>query len=354
MKTAAASALGEAFARYHAGDFARARDLALAFATTTAAAEDHGPRVQALLLAATCQDELAEYRAAAATNACAMELAELPPDDAPSRALRIRAQISLGTSHRVLGEYAAAECRLREALSGARAQPADWELLVDALNALAVLFKYCGRFDEAEPLLREAIHVTEHTAGAESADMATLLHNLGGLAHARGDYAAAEAPARRAVDIRQALLGINHPTVAADRAALAAILDALGQHEDAEALLEDALRTFERTYGPDHYEVAITANNLAAIAQRSGDLDNARTLYERALTVKRRILGDKHPDVAITLNNLAAVQLDLGHPEEATPMLLFAVEVFEANLAPAHPALAAALDNLAEARAREA
>jgi tetratricopeptide (TPR) repeat protein len=95
---------------------------------------------------------------------------------------------------------------------------------------------------------------------------ATLLHNLGGLAHARGDYAAAEAPARRAVEIRQAPLGINHPTVAADRAALAAILDALAQHEDAGALLEDALRTFECTYGPDHYEVAITANNLAAIA----------------------------------------------------------------------------------------
>jgi tetratricopeptide (TPR) repeat protein len=304
--------------------------------------------VSALLVLSAYEHDRGDYAAARAAAERALRLAgRLPIDGAEARSLRCRAAIAAGHARRVQGDYAAAERVLRQALATADGDP----LAVDALNGLAVLYKYMGRFDDAEPLLRRALEVAER---AELPDVkATLLHNLGGLAHARGDYHAAEAPARQAAEIRQATCGPDHPAVAADRAALAAIVDALGRTDEAQALLRDALAAFERAHGPDHYEIAVTCNNLGAIAHRRGDLDEARRLYRQALTIKRRLLGDRHPDVAVSLNNAAAVELDAGSPDRAERLLNDAIAILHAAVEPGHPTLAAARANLAGVQARQ-
>ena len=131
---------------------------------------------------------------------------------------------------------------------------------------------------------------TPHSTAA-----AAIHHNVGGLAHARGDYAAAEAPARRAVVLDEALLGPDHPTAAADKAALAPILDELGQTDEAERLLRQALGTFERVLGPADHEVGVTLANLGALLQRRGAPADAEALHRRALAVKEGALGELAP-----------------------------------------------------------
>ena len=184
-----------------------------------------------------------------------------------------------------------------------------------AVNSLAVLFKYSGRFDDAAALYERALAAAERT-GASDESLATLLHNIAGLEHARGDYARGEPAARRSVELRERALGPDHPAVAADVAALAAIVDGLGRHDEAEALYLRALGTFERVYGPDHYEIAVNLNNLAGVRQAQGRLAEAEELYRRALAIKEALLGGEHPDVALTLNNLALL-LDarVGEPK---------------------------------------
>src|SRR5439155_25419661 len=103
-----------------------------------------------------------------------------------------------------------------------------------ALNALGMLYKYAGRFDEAAALYDRALGLAERIHGSEHVSLASLLHNVGGLEHARGEYAKGEAPARRSVELRERALGADHPAVAADVAALAAIVDGLGRHDEAE------------------------------------------------------------------------------------------------------------------------
>jgi tetratricopeptide (TPR) repeat protein len=131
--------------------------------------------------------------------------------------------------------------------------------------------------------------------GPEHPEVATVLHNMGGLAHAAGRPADGEPDARRVVRIREAGLGVEHRD-AADRAALAAILDALGRHDEAAELLEGALVVFERTLGPDHHEVGVTLANLGAIDARRGDLDSAGRRLRRALAIKQRTLGSRRVD----------------------------------------------------------
>ncbi len=93
----------------------------------------------------------------------------------------------------------------------------------DALNALGMYLKYVGRFEEAQPLYDMALQIITQRLGSDHPDAAAILHNLAGLAHARGDYNAAEPLARRSLSILEANHGHEHLDVAADRAALAAI-----------------------------------------------------------------------------------------------------------------------------------
>jgi tetratricopeptide (TPR) repeat protein len=99
-------------------------------------------------------------------------------------------------------------------------------------NDLGVLFKYTGRFDEAAELYEAALQVQAMRSRARTPGVATVLHNIGGLAHAAGRPAEGEAPAREALAIRRKALGFDHPDTAAEAAALAGILIALDRDDE--------------------------------------------------------------------------------------------------------------------------
>jgi tetratricopeptide (TPR) repeat protein len=241
---------------------------------------------------------------------------------------------------RDLARYAESEALLRRALAiAAESAPADTTHLCGLWNELGVLYKYMGRFDEAGRAYTNALPL------AHGAVLATVYHNLGGLEHARGRYAAGEPFARRAVAIRERLLGPDHPDVAADLAALAPILDAQGKRNEAAALMLRSLAILERTYGPNHYEVAVSLNNLAALRAAEGQTAEARRLYERSLAIKERQLGPRHPDVATTLNNLAVLHKKLGDARTAALLYARALSIFEASLGSEHPKTAACRAN---------
>jgi len=186
--------------------------------------------------------------------------------------------------------------------------------------------------------------------GDDHPDIATLEHNLGGLEHARRDFAAAEPHARASVELRRRLLGPDHVSTAEDEAALAPILHALGRDEEAEALLRHALEILERELGPDHPEVAGAWNNLGSTL---ADPDASGDAYRRALAVKERSLGPEHPSVAITLNNLAVNAKRRGALDEAEALYRRSLEILEGRVDPDHPNLALTrrnLDGLAEER----
>jgi tetratricopeptide (TPR) repeat protein len=261
--------------------------------------------------------------------------------------LYVQALTALGDVVRILGRYEEAEAYLREATSIAEAAlgPEDDDCLT-GVNSLAVLYKYSGRFDDAAALYQRALQSAER-AGAGDEAIATLLHNIGGLEHARGAFASGEPAARRSVELRERALGPDHPAVAADVATLAALVDAQGRHDEAEAMYVRALTTFERVYGPDHYEIAINLNNLAGVHHAKGRSDDAEALYRRALTIKEKLLGMEHPDVALTLNNLGLLLDAVGRGGEAEPLFERALRIFVARLVPGHPKIVACASNYA-------
>ncbi len=338
------------------GAFDRAHALAAeALGVFEAESGDWHPDVANVLNCLTrVHEQRADYAAAEASAGRSVDIMRRVRQEVGEEAgsvdidrLYVQSLTGLGDILRIRGRYGDAEPSLREAIAlGEHSLGPEDEDVVTAVNSLAVLFKYSGRFDEAAALYERALAAAER-AGAGDESLATLLHNIGGLEHARGNYARGEPPARRSVELRERVLGPHHPSVAADLAALAAIVDGLGRHDEAEALYLRALDTFERVYGPDHYEIAVNLNNLAGVRQAQGRVADAEALYRRALSIKETLLGSDHPDVALSLNNLALLLEGTSRSAEAGLLYQRALEIFASRLDARHPKVVACAKNYA-------
>ena len=82
---------------------------------------------------------------------------------------------------------------------------------LSTLSTLAKELQVQGKFDEAQPLKREALEVSRETLGDRHQSTLAFINNLGSLLHAKGDLAAAELLFREALEVKRETLGNRHP-----------------------------------------------------------------------------------------------------------------------------------------------
>jgi tetratricopeptide (TPR) repeat protein len=215
-------------------------------------------------------------------------------------------------------------------------------------NMLGVVGKFMGAFHAAAEHYARALEIYERSGG-EQAVLATLYHNLGGLAHSRGDLETAERETRRALELHSACKGPGHPDTAGDRGQLAAILSELGRHGEAERELRRTAEDFAAALGPDHVEVAIARTALGAALHRVGRLDEADAAYREGLAMRERSQGEGHPMLAPTLLNLSVLCEQRGDDDGARIYARRAAGVLAGGaVTDDHPHLLAARERLAE------
>lgn len=270
------------------------------------------------------------------------------PSAVEARALGDRAEIALRR-----GDPADAERLYLRALSlVAEADSGEAALERKLRNGLGMAYKARGRFGAARATYEQVLRALAEAGELDGVDAAAVWHNIGGVEHARRNFAAGEVAARRAVEIRSAALGPDHPLAVADRVALAALLQGQRRDDEAEALYVAALEHYERRPDADRLEIAVTSNNLGALLAARGDLAGARRSYRRALEIKRDLLGAGHQDVALTRHNLGMLELQAGKHAVAHEHLAAALAVLRSRLGAEHPrsvACAAALQAAADA-----
>lgn len=233
-----------------------------------------------------------------------------------------------------------------ERLGELSAQPLLKAWLLDALGGI---YTELGLFDEAQPLLDEALTLRERLRGAAHLEVAATLVRLGALAHLSGK-GEAEPLFRRALAICEARLGPDHSEVADVLNKLGATLAARGRLDEAQAVLRRALAVGERRWGKDDPRVAKVLHNLAGIAFYRDSLEEAERLLERALAIRERTLEEDDPDLAGSREALAVLRQQQGRPAEAAALLERLVTTAERVYGPRHPDLARALLNLGLAR----
>lgn len=288
----------------------------------------------ALLTAAALNRSAADAWAAAAEAAC----------DDDSRARDLSAE---GDTARLAGLWWRAVEAYSRALALVAAHAPDSIDTAIVAHSLAVAFTYTGRFDSAETLYHRALAIAE--ARRDRQLVAAVCHDLGGLAHARGDHAAGVAWARRSVAEREAL---DDPIgLAVDRGALGALLLGAGDLEEAGRLLHAARETLAAHLGDRHQDVAVVDDNLAVLALAEGDLSAAERRARSALAVKEDNLGADHPELAVTLTTLGSIRRERGDRRESARLHRRALAVLRPAVELHHPLLRTIQENLAAATA---
>lgn len=257
--------------------------------------------------------------------------------DPEARALELEARLGLAHALIERARYPQATLLLRETRPLTRRwYGADALELAAALNAHGKLCKYTARFGPGLRSYRRALEIVRVKAPGEDLHRA-LLHNLGGIHHARGDLAAALPFARQALAMAVAIHGPDSLEAAVEGAALAPVLEGLGQVEEAAALLRQAAAVFRREGRT--YDLAVALHNLAPLEPAP------EACYREALALKQALFGAEHPDVAMTVHDLGVFLADRD-PAQARDLVERALAIFQARLGPRHPHTAAAARTL--------
>lgn len=146
-----------------------------------------------LVALAEIEEAMGRFDDARATIAAAIAiLGDAGPQDGDEDSLMLwgQAQERMAGLERTAGDFTAATARLHAVLDRASASLGEASLtVVSAANALGVAYKYASDFGAAEAAYRRAWAAADGLADPDPLLEAVLLHNLGGLAHSRGDAA---------------------------------------------------------------------------------------------------------------------------------------------------------------------
>ena len=88
-----------------------------------------------------------------------------------------------------------------------------------------------------------------------------------------GRYDEAEPLYRQALEIRKAALGETHPDYAQSLNNLAVLYYDMKRYADAEPLMAEALRIFEATLPPEHPSIAASRRDLELIRAKLAEME---------------------------------------------------------------------------------
>lgn len=246
------------------------------------------------------------------------------------------------------GRYDEAEPLYREALEiGRKALPAGPNIAKGLIN-LGLLLKTTGRYGEAEPLYREALEIGRKALSTGQPEIVIAnLNNLGNLLATTGRYGEAEPLLREGLEVTSKFLPESQLDIATGLNNLAVLFETTGRYRDAEPLYREVLEILRKAMPAGHPTIATGLNNLAVLLERTERYREAESLYREALEIKRKTLPAGHPEIAISLSNLASPLKATGRFDEAEPLYREAVEILRLVLPADHPDIATSINNLA-------
>ncbi|MFE7231855.1 FxSxx-COOH system tetratricopeptide repeat protein [Streptomyces sp. NPDC057596] len=296
---------------------------------------------------------------------------------------------------RVVGRVAESIPLTEKALEVSRRTEVEPEDLVDSLCATADARRYQGRFQEAQELSREAVHMARERFGPDDPTTLWATHSWGVDLRLCGEFRHALQLDRETARQREILFGPDNFFTLNSLNALAIDMLESGDHPgarefqedvhrrarsalgelnplslriarnlavcrrrdgsltEAARLSEETLVRFTARYGPDHVDSLSTAVNVCVDRRLTGDFDGSRRLADETAQRYARLLGDDHAYTLLTRAALAATLRTLGDLEAAAELEDDAARRLAATAGPRHiTALTVALGRAGTAYAR--
>ena len=214
-------------------------------------------------------------------------------------------------------------------------------------SVLGRVYLNLGLYDQASPLLEEALELQGEMHGEETPEAAEAANNLALLYLHKGNYGEAETRLREALALQRRLHGDRSSQVVENLNHMATLYLHQGKFAEAVPLVEEALATHRELTGGHDETTTILVNNLAYCATKLGNDDEAERLNRETLMLRREVLGDDHPFIAQSLNNLGQSLAARGEFEEAEELIREAVALNRKIYGENHPELNATMSSLA-------
>jgi tetratricopeptide (TPR) repeat protein len=183
--------------------------------------------------------------------------------------------------------FGEAEPLLVEALRITEAKPGDHETLALACNNLAGLYVRMEQFGDAEPLIERAIDIWQPGDPEDEFFTGSLLNIRAEVNLGLSQLTASLEDAERALAIRQTV-GNPEKTVRS-YTTLGYVYFKLGRFEEADQMLLRAIQGRELIYGPQHPEWIVTLERRAELLKAIGRGDEAEALEARARKIRQAV-----------------------------------------------------------------
>ncbi|HYL12609.1 MAG TPA: tetratricopeptide repeat protein [Terriglobales bacterium] len=246
------------------------------------------------------------------------------------------------------GQYSQALPRAQQALQLAQATwGAEHANVATSLHNLGDVERALGKYSEAESAYRQELAICNKLFGTESARVAGALNDLAVLYQDQNDYSKSEPYCQQSLRIRKKVLGPDHPDVAQSLTNLAAVYQSQQKYTEAEELFRRGIQIQEKAGGPENPHLFAPLVNLAHSYVLQENYLEAEALYRRALSIQVKAFGENRPEVVMVLNALAWLCNQNGKDADAEHFLQNSLAVTEKNRGADSAEVATVLSNLA-------
>jgi len=246
---------------------------------------------------------------------------------------------SLAEALRASGQLQQAEPVFKEAVTVTDSLPVRQRSYVYLFNSMALLYQSQGRFTEAEGLWKQS----EDSAPKGSAMRAFPIGNL-----ARHYYIWGKLPEEVQYVEKCREMAKRYPTTLALpywQYNLAQLNEQKGLYKEAEAQYNLAIASCTKIYGALHPYCGVTLTGLADLYRKQSRYQDAESTLQRVLKIYEGQYSSEHPDIAETKVHLSRVLSDQGKYVQARELVQDALKTEEAAFG--------STDNLFVARAKD-
>jgi serine/threonine-protein kinase len=233
---------------------------------------------------------------------------------------------------------------LSRGLVQARELTAQPELQAQMFDVIGRLHMQLGTYDEAQPLLEEALRMRRTLYGEVHPDVVTSMSNLAHVTEEKEDFAKAIALRRSALALRRRLGGDDDDPRTLDAlVALASTLHSSRNSAEAGPLIDEWLTRLSKR-APEATEWrADQLSSAALFLEYRGESGRAEPMLRQALQIRRSLFGERHHLAAESLRQLGALLDNMQRREEAELLVREAVDILRATYPDGHPQLAGVL-----------
>jgi len=225
----------------------------------------------------------------------------------------------------------------------------DSQQYIETLCRIGNFLVEQGRFQEADPVIREAREASRIQFGRFHPAYAYATNTLAGLHNARD-----ELPQAKAVLTEHLAEMLKEPSVEPElirnnRSVLSAILLKLGELEAAEPHIRFAYDESVKLYGKEDPKTLNAQRRIASLLRMQGKLPEAIELLEKNRQVRLRVVGETHPDTLATTGLLGSLYYRTERYSEAAELYKFVLLHRTETFGPHHPDVILSKENLGAA-----